>query len=145
MSTNRQASDNAGVVDQILDAAGQGDLDSLLSFYHPDAVVREPRSLPHGGEHRGLDQVRAAAIARSETWGPFQETTKVSPEPEVFALDDNMVAARWRLQARGDAADLDVEAIDIYRLRSGKVLELETYYRDTAAMTRFLAEQRVHE
>ena len=144
MSTNRQPSDNADVVDQVLDAAGQGDLDRLLSSYHPDAVVREPRSLPHGGEHRGLDQVRAAAIARSETWGPFQRPRRPTSR-RMFALDDNIVAARWRLRARGDAADLDVEAIDIYRLRSGKVLELETYYRDTAAMTRFLADQREHE
>ena len=137
MNENEQSSNHVDVVAGIFDARGQGDLDRLTGFFHPDAVVREPRSLPHGGEQRGLDQVRAGAEARREAWGPHQ----LSPEPEVMALNDDVVAARWRLRARSGGGDLDVETIDIYTLRAGKVVELETFYRDTAAMTRFLADQ----
>jgi ketosteroid isomerase-like protein len=130
--------DNADVVRRVFDAVRQRDLDGLLSLFHRDVVVREPRSLPHGGDHHGLDQVRAAAIHWAQTWGPYQPYWDLSPEPEVFTSSDDHVVARWRLRARDEAEEVDVEAIAVYRLRDGKVLELETYYRDTAALVGFL-------
>ena len=139
MTSSPQSLDDVAVVRRVFGAARQRDVDGLLAHCHREVVVREPRSLPHGGEHRGLDQVRAAAIRRAQTWGPYQRDTDVRFEPELFASTDDQVVARWRLRA-ADAAgeEVDVEAIDIYRLRDGKVIELETYYRDTAALVRFL-------
>jgi ketosteroid isomerase-like protein len=137
MTTNEQSPDNADVVRRVFDAVGQRDLDGLLGLYHRDVVVREPRCLPHGGNHRGLDQVRAAAIRWAQTWGPYQRDPRL--EPELFASTGDHVVARWRLRAHDQAGEgVDVEAIDIYRLRDGKVLELETYYRDTAELVSFL-------
>jgi ketosteroid isomerase-like protein len=134
-----KSSDNADVVRGVFESVRRQDLDGLLGLYHRDVVVREPWSLPHGGVHRGLDQARTAAICRSETWGPYQENTDLSLDPEVIALNDDLVAARWCLRACDPAGEeVDVEAIDLYRVCEGKVLELETYYRDTAAMVRFL-------
>jgi ketosteroid isomerase-like protein len=139
MTSNQHSSDNAAVVRRVFEALRERDLDGLLTLYHRDVVVREPGSLPHGGEHRGLDQVRAAAIRWAQTWGPYQPHTDLPPEPELFTSTDDHVVARWRLRAHDEAGQgVDVEAIDIYRLRDGKVLELETYYRDTAALVRFL-------
>ena len=141
MTNDERSSDNRGCrATASSTSPGRQDLDGLLGLYHRDVVVREPWSVPHGGVHRGLDQARCAAVCRSETWGPYQQNTDLSPDPEVVALNDDLVAARWRLRACDDAGEgVDVEAIDIYRLRDGKVLELETYYRDTAAMVSFLA------
>jgi len=139
MTNKERSSDNADVVRRVFDSARQQDLDGLLSLYHRDVVVREPFSLPHGGVHRGLDEARTAAICWSETWGPYQQDADPSPDPEVVALNDDLVAARWRLCAHDRVGEgVDVEVIDIYRLRDGKILELETYYRDTAAMVSFL-------
>ena len=139
MTNTKRSSGNADVVRRVFDSARQQDLDGLRSLCHRDIVVREPWSLPHGGVHRGVDEACTAAIRWSETWGPYQQDADLSPDPEVVALNDDLVAARWRLRACDDAGrSVDVEAIDIYRLRDGKVLELETYYRDTAAMVSFL-------
>ena len=139
MTNNERSSENADVVRRVFDSIRQQDLDGLLSLYHRDVVVREPASLPHGGVHRGHDQVRAAAICWSETWGPHRQNAELSLAPELFESTDDHVVARWRLRAHDHAGEgVDVEAIDIYRLRDGKVLELETYYRDTAALVSFL-------
>src|SRR5687767_8596471 len=72
MTSNPQSFDNVSVVRRIFEAARERDVDGLLAHCHRDVVVREPRSLPHGGEHRGLDQARAAAIRRAQTWEPYQ-------------------------------------------------------------------------
>ena len=139
MTNHEQASENADVVRRVFDSVRQQDLDGLLSLCHRDVVVREPASLPHGGVHRGHDQVRAAANCWSETWGPHQENAEPSRVPELFESTDDHVVARWRLRAHDPVGEgVDVEAIDIYRLRDGKVLELETYYRDTAELVSFL-------
>jgi uncharacterized protein len=138
MTTNEQSLANADVVRRVFDAVRQRDLDGLLSLCHRDVVVREPRSLPHGGDHHGLDQVRAAAIRWGQTWAPYQQNAELSFEPEIFTVSDGHVVARWRLRARDGTEGIDVEVIDIYRLRDGKVLELETYFRDTAALVGFL-------
>jgi ketosteroid isomerase-like protein len=139
MTSNPQSFDNVSVVRRVFEAARERDVDGLLAHCHRDVVAREPRSLPHGGEYRGPDQVRAAAIRRAQTWEPYQRDADVHLEPELFASTDDHVVARWRLRAVDAAGEgVDVEAIDIYRLRDGKVLELETYYRDTAALVRFL-------
>jgi AcrR family transcriptional regulator/ketosteroid isomerase-like protein len=137
--TSRLAQENSDVVQRVFAAVGRLDIDALLAQYAPEVVVREPPSLPHGGEHRGLEQVRAAAIAWGRTWLPYQVDLEHASTPEIFALSDDRVAARWRLQATGDRGqELDVEVIELYRLKDRLVRELDTYYQDTAAMTRFL-------
>jgi ketosteroid isomerase-like protein len=139
MKVNDELSDNADVVGQVLAAVGRRDLDALMGLCHHDVVVREPRSLPHGGEHRGLDQVRDAAVRRAGTWAPYRLHDDEASEPELFASSDDHVVARWQLRASDAAGErVDVEAIDIYLLRDGRIVELETYYRDTASMVRFL-------
>jgi ketosteroid isomerase-like protein len=141
MTNHQRSSDNADVVRRVFEAVRKRDLEGLVSLYHGDVVVREPHSLPHGGEHRGLEQARTAAICRTQTWSPYQ--AQIPLEPELFASTDDHVVARWHLRAHDQAGEgVDVEAIDIYRLRDGKILELETYYRDTAALVCFLDRAR---
>ena len=37
------------------------DLEAYLAVGHPEVVIREPDSLPYGGEYRGLDGLRRHA------------------------------------------------------------------------------------
>ena len=39
------------------------DLEAYLAVGHPEVVIREPDSLPYGGEYRGLDGLRRHATA----------------------------------------------------------------------------------
>jgi uncharacterized protein len=48
------------------------DLEAYLAVGHPEVVIREPDSLPYGGEFRGLDGLRRHAAGWMRTWAPLQ-------------------------------------------------------------------------
>jgi uncharacterized protein len=48
------------------------DLEAYLAVGHPEVVIREPDSLPYGGEYRGLDGLRRHAAGWMRTWAALQ-------------------------------------------------------------------------
>lgn len=111
------------------------DLEAYLAAGHPEVVIREPVSLPYGGEYRGLEGMRRHAAGWMRTWAVLQPGEERKLDAAFIDAGDYVVA-RWRLRARAPAGDgiLDMPMVGIYELRDGKLVGAQMFYSDTAAL-----------
>ena len=75
------------------------DLEAYLAVGHPEVVIREPDSLPYGGEYRGLDGLRQQAAGWMRTWAGLLPVNERMLDATFMDACDHVVA-RWRLKAR---------------------------------------------
>ena len=115
------------------------DLEAYLAVGHPEVVIREPDSLPYGGEYRGLDGLRRHAAGWKRTWAALQPGNERKLDATFIDACDHVVA-RWRLKARAPDRDetLDLPMVGVYELSDGKLVGAQMFYSDTAAVLRFL-------
>jgi uncharacterized protein len=115
------------------------DLGAYIAAGHPEVVIREPGSLPYGGEYRGLEGMRRHAAGWMRTWAALQPGDERNSDAAFIDAGDHVVA-RWRLRARAPAGDgmLDMPMVGIYELRDGKLVGAQMFYSDTAEVLRFL-------
>lgn len=135
--------ENVEAIRNLFKGVEKRDLEVYTATCHPEVVIREPESLPYGGEYRGLDGVERHAVSWLRTWGQLQpgDERKLSA---TFHDAGDTVIARWRLSARapGTEKKLDTPMVGVYRLRDGKLIEAQMFYADTAAVLRYLDEAR---
>lgn len=115
------------------------DLEAYLAVGPPEVVIREPDSLPYGGEYRGLDGLRRHAAGWMRTWAALQPGNERKLGATFIDAGDHVVA-RWRLKARAPDGDetLDMQMVGVYELSDGKLVGAQMFYSDTAAVLRFL-------
>jgi uncharacterized protein len=115
------------------------DLEAYLAVGHPEVVIREPDSLPYGGEYRGLDGLRRHAAGWMRTWAALQPGKERKLDATFIDAGDHVVT-RWRLKARAPDGDetLDLPMVGVYELSDGKHVGAKIFYSDTAAVLRFL-------
>ena len=135
--------ENVETIRSLFGAVEERDLETYLAAWHPEVVIREPGSLPYGGEYRGLEGVRRHAADFMQTWGALQpgDERKLNA---IFIDAGDHVIARWRLKARVPDGEgtLGMPMVGVYQLRDGKLVEAQMFYSDTAAVLRFLESKR---
>ena len=126
---------NRGVVEQVLDAAAQGDLGRFAELLEAhcarDLVVHEAGSLPYGGTHYG---VSGFMTLLAEISGYIDATSMVV---EAIAGDGDNVVLRARskwIAPPYDEAPLEIVVSEWWTFRDGKVVEVMPFYFDTAAL-----------
>src|SRR5687767_5376026 len=98
------------------------DLEAYLAVGHPEAVIREPGSLPYGGEYRGVDGLRRHAAGWMRTWAALQPGDERKLDATFIDAGDHVIA-RWRLRALALDGDvtLDMPMVGVYALHDGKL------------------------
>jgi ketosteroid isomerase-like protein len=134
---------NVEAIQNLFRAVEERDLETYLAAWDHEVVIREPGSLPYGGEYLGPEGVRRHASAWLRTWSDLQPGAKRKLGAAFFDAGEHVVV-RWRLRARALANDttLDMPMVSLYRLRDGKVVRAQMFYSDTAAVLRFLGDAR---
>jgi ketosteroid isomerase-like protein len=113
--------------------AAMGDPATALRWeelFDEDIVLIEPDSLPHGGRHAGLDGFRAAQAGMRALWEQRIDSAEYwQCAPDLAAL---RIVIEWTARATGRAVLLPM--IDLIRVRAGRIVEVEAFVHDTAAL-----------
>lgn len=135
--------ENVETIRSLFGSVEERDLGTYLAAWHPEAVIREPGSLPYGGEYRGLEGVRRHAADFMRTWEALQPGDERKLDAVFIDAGDHVIA-RWRLRARVPDGEgmLDMPMVGVYKLRDGKLVEAQMFYSDTATVLRFLESTR---
>jgi uncharacterized protein len=91
--------ENVETIRGLFRGVDERDLEAFLAVGHPEVVIREPYSLPYGGEYRGLDGLRQHAAGWMRTWAGLQPGNERKLDATFIDACDHVVA-RWRLKAR---------------------------------------------
>ena len=132
------AAGNIEIVRRIMNAVRERNLTVLVDAYASD--IDDPRC--------GIASVRwdiSRAPGHDREWhgvcahlGPAPNISRSGPRSGIFGSGDQVVAL-WRLKASGkDGQRLDRPAISLFQLRDRKVVRLQMFHYDTAAIGRFL-------
>jgi ketosteroid isomerase-like protein len=128
---------NIQTMHRIFKAVEQRDEKAMLELCEPDAEFFWPRSLPYGGEFRGL---KGPGPSWAETWIPLQPTeAERRMDHRVVAATDKEVVVLWSqkgITASGEKFEGPVLAL--YGLRDGKLTRAQMFYFDTVAVADFL-------
>ena len=131
--------ENVETIRRLFWGVEERDLEAYTAAGHPEIVIREPGSLPYGGDFYGLEGMRLHAARWMQTWAALQPEDERKLEAAFIDAGDYVVA-RWRLRARAPDEDetLDMPMMGIYELRDGKLVGAQMFYSDTTEVLRFL-------
>jgi ketosteroid isomerase-like protein len=124
------------IVQRFSTAVREGDVDEMARLLHDDFVAHEAGGLPYSGEYRGasgfLELLRKMNDAMMFDPGPFIS------EP----LGESAVALRFSLTftVRATGKSVTMNLVEVYTLRDEKIIDLDVYYKDPAALTALLGE-----
>jgi ketosteroid isomerase-like protein len=124
------------IVQRFSTAVRAGDFDEMGRLLHEDFVARESGGLPYSGDYHGLSGFRELLEKMSAAMtfdpGPF------TSEP----LGESAVALRFPLTftAHATGKSVTMDLIEVYTLRDDKIVDLDVYYKDPAALTALLSE-----
>lgn len=125
---------SVAIVQKFSTAVREGDFEAMGRLLHDDFVAHEAGGLPYSGDYRGLSGFRDLLAKMNDAMtlnpGPF------TSEP----LGENAVALRFSLTftARVSGHSVTMDLIEVYTLRDGKIVDLDVYYKDPAAVTALL-------
>lgn len=113
-------------------AAAEDDRDfaPLASTLDPDVVLRQPASLPYGGEWRGHAGFEAWMRAFATQWAAMAVTGS-----EFFPVGD-VIVTRSHVHATHKPTGRSVAwpLLQYFKFREGRVVELWPFYWDTATL-----------
>lgn len=124
------------IVRGALEALGRGDMDGFLAAYDPAVEARVPPSLPWGGVHRGHHGIRQliAGIAQA-----FEPGVEIGLEDILDAGPVVVPVVRLRGRGRASGCEVDMRVVELFRLQAGLVVDIDVFYKDTAALLEALA------
>ena len=111
---------------------------TMLDLCQPDVHFSWPKSLPYGGELRGLNR---SGPTWSETWIPLQPTdAERQMHPRVVAASEDEVVILWTQRGLLFSGErFEGEVLGLYRFREGKLARAQMFYFDTKAVLDFLS------
>jgi len=135
--------ENVELVRRLFKAVEERDLAGVLAAYDPKIVIREAESLPYGGVYDGLAGAKLHAGKYALTWGPFQTSAEQVTDAVFLDAGDHVVVL-WRQKGLSahSGQRLDLPAVSVYKLHSGKIVESQMYQADTSAILRFLESKK---
>lgn len=101
-------------------------------------TIREPESLPYGGEYRGADGFRSLTRSIGKHFNAVQfEDIKIS-------TTDNMVITFFTMHVtvRTNNQPVSFPVTEVFILENGKVVHIQPHYWDTHALLNALAANR---
>ncbi len=126
------AEHNAARIRGAYQAFARGDGPALADVFDQDVVWHYPGNSPLSGEHKGRDAVLGFLGQFMErTGGTYQARLR-----EVMANED--YATGWANDvATRDGKLLDVNAVVVFQMSDGRVLEAWHYFDDLAGLDEF--------
>ena len=128
---------NLAIVQRFSAAVREGDFDEMGRLLHDDFVAREAGGLPYSGDYRGLNGFR-------DLLQKMNDALTLSPGPFTSeSLGRNAVALRFSLTftTRASGKSVTMNLIEVYTLRDEKIVDLDVYYKNPAAVTALLADE----
>jgi ketosteroid isomerase-like protein len=135
MSSSDSAEASRAVVRRFMGASGLGGHAVRHALLHDECVVHTAGGLPFSGEYRGPHGF-------FELMAAMNEVLELAPGPIVEqSLAVDTVVARFRLTftARSSRTSVEFGVVEIYRVRGGRITELDVYYKDPQAVAALLA------
>ena len=102
------------------------DRDGARALMHPDIVVTQPATLPHGGVHRGHDGLDRMGAAFAEHWDRSIADARVLDAGPVVV---QVTTQTWTARTSGRSATVNV--VELITLAGGVVTEIEVFPADT--------------
>lgn len=122
------AARNQALVEEVYDAFFAGDLDRWFGYIDDNSALIEADSLPYGGTHRGVAQIRDAINVILECWDDGRFDIE-----EIYASDQSALAygvMHWT--ARRTGKRISFPLVERWTFDNGKVREVVPLYGDTA-------------
>lgn len=118
------------------EAFARGDMDAVVADMDAEIEWHQAQGLPHGGLHRGLDEVRRAIFEPlgEEWWDEFA----ADPEDFLDADGEIVVLGRYRGRAKGTGKRLDVPFVHVWSFRDGRAWRFRQFL-DTAGWNEALS------
>ncbi|MDD9727721.1 nuclear transport factor 2 family protein [Roseovarius sp. SK2] len=110
------------MLNDMLAAFNEHDLDRVMSYFAPDAVMIAPAGNSQTGTPiEGADAIASAFETR------FAQQPDVAWNEAVSFLSGDRAYTSWRVQA--PSAGIDIKGCDVWTFRNGKVIEKDVYYK----------------
>ena len=121
--------ENVAVVRDAVEAVNAGDVDRALAVLDP-AIVARVHDLPDVPVYHGLAGIAQWRSDWERSWATWHWV------PEAFVPAGDRVVAVLRTVAQGHSSGIEVERVTgaVFRLRGGKVIELDYYATKAEAL-----------
>jgi ketosteroid isomerase-like protein len=103
-----------------------GDRNGARALMHPDIVVTQPATLPHGGVHRGHDGLDRMGAAFAEHWDRSIADARILDAGPVVV---QVTTQTWTARATGRSATVDV--VELITVARGLVTDIRVFPQDT--------------
>lgn len=120
------ASSPVEIVGELNRRFSAGDREGATALLHPDLVIEQPSTLPHGGRHAGLEGMQQMGAAFAEHW------TRTISEPTLLDCGDSVVQVTtqtWTAVRTGRSATVDV--VELFAFADGRIIEIRVFQQDT--------------
>jgi ketosteroid isomerase-like protein len=108
--------------------AGEGG--ALLALLDPEATFQQAASLPYGCVKQGIVDIKDGVARMFSTWRPLRvEILEVAAAGDVV-----MSYYRFTGTSRSTGETYDALGTEIFRFRSGKIIDWRPFYWDTHAV-----------
>lgn len=121
---------NIDIVKAFFKAMETGDMAAMGALLDPQFHIEKPKSLPHGGVYRGPNAIAELFRAGSQAY----DMRRTRFEHQLFsaAADRVFVLVRCLLCPQGAAEPYETTSVEVLQLKDGKLLQMKTFYEDTA-------------
>jgi ketosteroid isomerase-like protein len=114
---------NAEVVERLINAFSEGDVDAALAELDPEVELVPIRAQLEGTDYRGHEGYRRVLADFEEDW----EELRLIPEQLRESGDRVLVTGRMVARGKASGVELDIPLALLYQLRDRKVVRLESF------------------
>ena len=113
------------ILENMVDAFNDHDLDRIMSFFDEDCVLEMPRGPEPCGSHvSGREAVRAALASR------FEGIPDVHYGEVTHLVAGDTGTSRWTLTGTGqDGKAIEVRGCDFFTFRGDRVVKKDSYWK----------------
>jgi hypothetical protein len=114
---------------RMIDSFRAGDAETAFDCVDAEGVIREANRLPYGGDWVGPDGFRQIIATMSTTLEIDIVDYTVFDSDEVTVMKANIT---FTSRATGNKVTMPI--VELYRAREGKLIDMDIFYKDTAAL-----------
>ena len=131
--------ENVEIIRRLFKAVEERDFPGYLAAYDPEIVIRDAESLPYGGVYHGLEGAKQHAESAAQIWDNLQTSAERKLDATFLDAGDYVVAL-WRQKGlmTSSGRKFDLPAVNVYKMRGGKIVESQMFHADTFAILQFL-------
>jgi ketosteroid isomerase-like protein len=106
-----------------------GDVDGATALFHPRLRIEQPASLPHGGEHDGLEGMARMGARFAEHWDRTIGPPRITGDDQ---LGVQVTVQTWTAKATGRSATVVV--VELFTFADGLIRGIQVFPQDTHAL-----------